>query len=847
MKLNSRLKTAGKPMQFRAWLLAGAAALMGVPHAAAAQAGQPPLPQERTITIGNAPLATAAQQRLNPTGRTITLTVPAKDGALYLGDIVLTIDANDRVSFASARALDLLSNIMAPTALETIRANLAGETPITPQDLSRVGVLTTYNPQTLELVFEIPSQFRAAQGVSIAPLDRMRLGDYSQPARFSAYLNARANLDYVHKGANEGLGDPIVYLDFASRLNGVVLETQGVWSPGADTEFQRQGSRLVYDDLKNVVRWAAGDLLPVSRSYQAAPSMAGVSFQRSYSALQPQLISRPRGSRSFALTRPSVVEVYINGQSVRRLQLQPGNYNLSDFPFTQGANDVRLAIIDDTGRTEVLRFNIFFDQSQLAAGLSEFGFYAGVKSELQADGPDYTDDWVVSGFYRRGLDDNVTVGANFQADSISQMVGAETVLGTDIGVFGAQFAISNLDVFGAGFSGALTYQRVIQRPGGQADAVNLSFEYRSEDFGPVGTLLPVNPFAFELAGGYTHAFSDDIYAGIDFRHSIGRDLQEDVSNVRTTFGWRLTANANLTADVIYEDGILGRNTAGLLSLTYRIGRYSSARAEYDTRDDRARVGFQTLRGQGVGSYNAAVDLERADYGSGFNANLNYIANRAEIGMSHFGTFEDMFGSALDERTSLRLGGSLAIADGAAALGRPIYDSFAMVRGHRTLDGAAVEVQPTPEGYLAASGVLGAGVAPNLASYTDQTIAIDAPDAEIGADLGQGSFKLYPPYRSGYLLTVGSDYYVSALGVMLDADGAPLSMVSGTAYEVGAEGKEPVTVFTNKVGRFSLNGLRPGRWEIRMLGDEPATYVIDVPENAENVIRFDALRPSGEEK
>lgn len=833
-------------MQLRAWLLASAAALIGVPVVVHAEAA-PPSTQERTITIGSAPLGQSSQQRVNPTGRTITLTAPAKDGALYLGDIVLTIDANDRITFASARALDLLANIMAPSALETIRANLAGETPITPEDLSRAGVIATYNPQTIELVFEIPSHLRAAQGVSIAPLDRMRLGEYSQPAGFSAYLNARGNLDYVHQGASEGLGDPIVFLDFASRLNGVVLETQGVWSPGADTEFQRQGSRLVYDDLKNVVRWSAGDLLPVARSYQAAPNMAGLSFQRSYSALQPQLISRPRGARSFALTRPSVVEVYINGQSVRRLQLQPGNYNLSDFPFTQGANDVRLAIIDDTGRTEVLRFNIFFDQSQLAAGLSEFGFYAGVKSELDVDGPNYSDDWVASGFYRRGLDDNLTVGANFQADSISSLVGVEAVVATDIGVFGAQAAVSDIDNFGKGFSSAVTYQRVIQRADGQADALNLSVEYRSEDFGPVGTFLPVNPFSFEVAGGYTHAFSDNIYAGVDFRHSFGRDLQEDVTNVRTTFGWRLTASANLTADVIYEDGILGRNTAGLLSLTYRIGRYSSARAEYDTRDDRARVGFQTLRGQGVGSYNASVDMERANFGSGLNANLNYIANRAEMGVSHFGTFENMFGSALDERTSFRLGGSLAVADGAVALGRPIYDSFAMVRPHRTLNGAAIEVQPTPDGYIAASGPMGAGVAPNMASYTDQTITIDAPDADIGADLGQGSFKLYPPYRAGYLLTVGSDYYVSALGVMLDADGAPLSMVSGTAHEVGAPDREPITVFTNRVGRFSLNGLRPGRWEIRMLGDQPATYAIDVPENAENVIRFDALRPSGEEK
>src|SRR3546814_5097814 len=69
--------------------------------------------------------------------------------------------------------------------------------------------------------------------------------------------------------------------------------------------------------------------------------------------------------------------VRVNCQLMRRVRLDPGPYDLSDFPTGYGANDVRLNIVDDTGKAETLRFNMFFDQNQLAAGRSEFALYAG--------------------------------------------------------------------------------------------------------------------------------------------------------------------------------------------------------------------------------------------------------------------------------------------------------------------------------------------------------------------------------------------------------------------------------------------------------------------------------------
>lgn len=846
LKLSSHPTAERSPRVRLGTLLAGCAAVATATASHAAnQPGQTTQVQDRRIVIESQGAADpTTPNRLNPTGRTVTLTVPAKDGAVYLGDIVLSIDANDRIEFSAQRLLDLLSNVVDPDSLRALQGSISGRTTLTPADFEAVGIQIRYNPQELSLDLQIASERRASRTVQVSPLDREQVGTFAPPAGFSAYVNVRGNVDYLWEGPNDGLQPPVLFLDGAARIGSVVAESEAIYQPGSNgVDFQRLGSRLVYDDTNNLVRWTAGDLQPISRGFQSSPDVAGLSIFRSYSVLQPQQIVRPRGDRSFRLDRPSTVEIQVNGQIVRRLQLQPGVYNLRDFPFTQGANDIRLSILDDAGRSEILRFNVFLDQTQLARGLTEFGLYAGVEAPLRANGPNYTDDFVVTGFVRHGVSDNLTLGANIQANGDSQMGGAEVVWAMPFGTIGANFSISNIDGFGSGRAALVTFQRLIQRPNGRSDSLSLFFESRSRNFGALGTIVPGNPYAWEVGGGYSHAFSDAVYGGVDGRYSHGRGNVRDAWNVRGTMGYRINDRLTLTSDLRWEQDTLGRRVSALFSLTVRLGRYSNARADYDTRFDRARLSFNSLHGQGVGSYNIAGDVERSNFGSGVNLTGNYYANRSEIGLSHFGTFAGDFGNSLNQRTSLRFATSLAIADGAVSMGRPIYDSFAIVRGHQSLRDAPVYLDPSPFGFTATTGMLGTGIHPSLSSYSERTITVDAPTAPVGIDLGQGSFRVFPPYRSGYILQVGSAYSITALGRLLNRDGEPIALLTGSATELAHPEREPVQIFTNRDGRFGAAGLAPGRWRIQMVDDARTTYVINVPENVEGVLRVGDLTPS----
>lgn len=781
-------------------------------------------------------------QKLNPTGRAVVLTVPAKDGGSYLGDVPVQIDVDDRLTFPAARVIQILSELLAPDVLEGLRTSFGGKTQVSAEDLAPVGIGVDYDPRTLELRFSIPTERRASRAVSVSALDRSRVGELLKPANFSAYLNLRSSMDLVEDGFDQGLREPVMLVDGALRLGPIVAESDAIWQPGAlGGDFQRLGSRFVFDDTRHLVRISAGDLESQARGFQSAPDIAGISIFRSYSVLNPQQVVRPRGDRAFRLDRASTVEVVVNGQQVRRLQLAPGNYNLRDFPFTQGGNDIRLNILDDTGRTEVVQFNLFVDQTQLAKGLSEFGLYAGVKAPLGSRGPRYSDDWIASGYYRRGLTDALTVGVNFQADADSRMGGVEAVVGTPFGTLGTNISFSKVDGIGSGHAFNATFQRLIQRPSGLGDTFNLFVERRSRRFAPVSFFLPDNPYKYELGGGYTHAFTASFFGGADVRFSKGRTGRPNVQNYRLSAGWRFSDRATLNAEARYQEDTLGREFSGFVSLIVRLGRYSTVRSDFDTRDNRFRASYQTLSGSGVGSYNVTADVERSDNGAGVSVNANYFANRAELGFSHFGTYSRGFGDSQNQRSTFRLGTSLALADGAVSLGRPIFDSFAIVRPHRSLGKADIVVDASTFGNAANSGSLRSATMPSLPSYSERTVPLDVRDAPPGTDIGQGSFRVFPSYRSGYVVTVGSDYNVTALGVMLDLDGQPVSLVSGTATEVAHPERPAQTVFTNRQGRFGATGLAPGKWRVEMLDAARSTFEIEIPQKATGVVQLGEIK------
>ena len=782
----------------------------------------------------------AQDVRLNATGRTMTIVVAVKDGANYLGDADAQITADDTILVSLPQITDLLARNLSPAKLAELRQvdNLGGFATL--DAFEKHGFVARFDKRAFELVITLATSDRAVRTIGLAELDRSVIGDFATPSGFSAYINVRGSLDYVFTGTDKGLSDPFFLFDGAARIAPFVLESEGGWN-GVEGKFTRTGTRLVYDDPKRLVRWTAGDLQPETRGFQGLVDVAGISLTRSYALLEPQRNVAPRGGRTFSISRDATVEAFVNGRSVRTLRLQPGTYNVSDFPFAQGGNDVSLVIVDDTGQRETISFSTFIERTQLAPGLSEFNINLGVLSH-NGEGVSYTTDPAFTGFYRRGLTENLTVGGNFQYARHSYLAGVEAVLGTPLGTLGGDFAYSQVSGIGSGWAANFSLERVTQNTKGSSSLL-ATVELRSRRFGAVEQLTPDNPYDYNVSLSYNRSIGVRSFAGIQARYAHGRGSIVDEKSIRANYGLRLGKFTNLTFDVEWDKGARGDDKSFRISLVRRFGQRSSGRAEYDSRDNSVRLGMQSSGGYGVGSWSASGNLDIGAEDVALNAAANYVANRADLGLAYSAAYSPDSRSITDQRASLRFASSLAFAGGSFAVGRPINDSFAIVRPYKGGKGINIEVDPTQQGAQARSGALGPALYGQLTSYSPRTLTYDVPDAPPGMDLGTGALRTLAPYRSGYVVVVGSDYNAMIVGTLKTKAG-PLSLQSGHVEEVGGEHRR-VDVFTNREGRFAAAGLKPGKWRIEMGSAPPVIYDIVIPADAKGVVRVGDLVPTDE--
>jgi len=765
---------------------------------------------------------------------TFAVTLPLIDGGLLIGEVNAFSAIDGEISLPTARLIDLIGPRLNDNARERLRTELAGRVSI---DLATAAMLETpivYDAEKLELAVAIAADLRAQRGVSLVDTDLLRRGPVETPAGFSAFVTARSSIDYVHQSQTDqtGFGNAQVVLSGAVRAGGIVAETLALWRPDdPGPDFQRQASRLVYDDVGSPLRIVAGDLLVVPRLFQNAPDAAGLAIVRSYQLLQPMRIVRPSGGQSFQLTVPSAVDILVNGRSARRLRLEPGNYNVRDFPFAQGGNDIRVLVDQGAGPREVLHYSVFYDTAQLQKGLDEFAFYAGVKSNLEPSGPVYSDDWLVSGFYRRGLSETLTGGAHFQADAHTAMGGFEGLWSSQIGLFGGDVAVSHADGFGMGWAASATFERQFAGAG----TFDLRFESRSREFAPLGALPPSNPFAWEASAAVSHTFSERFYAGADVSYSKGRGVLPDRAYYRANVGYQLTDRLEFELNGTYEESPEYSGFSVFATLNFRFTERSNGRAEYDSRYQRGRLAYSTFQGQDVGAWDVSLDANHGDTGGDFNAVGNYTTERTLLGLTHFTTWDEHFDSITDQRTSARAAFSLAFADGSLALARPILNGFAIIEPHGSARGGHLVVNPAEVGHVAQSGTLGPAVVPDLSAYSEREVYLEPIGMPVGYDIGSGAYRFEAPYRGGYRIVVGSDYWMTASGKLLRADRRPLTYVGGEAQDMSDPERAPVTFFTSSDGRYAISGVKPGRWRLTMSTDPPTVYEIEVRETADGLV------------
>ncbi len=826
----------------------GKKALLGYTAVAAVLAAPQTTVAEVTRIFSDEPIATAPREIvLDASQQDVELVVPVRERG-PLGQATILIGADNAVKVRAADLIGLLSRIITPDAVLALTNATDARGYLTPEAVRPLGFDLIFDPGLLDIAVTIPLEARQRQTLGFgfdANTEAPTVTDTPEP--FAAYINYRASLDYLHEslGAREaGLQAPRFDLDVNGTIGRVAFENQLTVDSDSETSFQRNASRLIFDQPDKALRWTLGDLVPEGTSFQSASDIAGLSLARLYSLRTNDRFVTSRSSRTVTLREPSTVEIRVNGAVARTLVLQPGTYDLRDLPLTQGANAVEIVIEGPSGAREVIAFDFFSDTTLLGTGVDEFYVSAGIRAPREGGEIDYQEeDPIISGFYRRGITEQFTVGANVQATKDASLVGAELVYGGEWGLTALDVSASNRDGQGSGFAARVEHRmfREMEELNGR-ESFDVSFEYRSPEFGPIEAIGPSTNYSFQTAARYSRPLSRRLVASIGADYAVGRDQLEDRYGFSAFGTWRLDFETNVNFGATYSSNALaGEESNIFVNFTRRFGSRSSVSAGAETRNGLVRAAYARAPEKSVNDWAYNIDVSRTDESVGVNGSALYIANRGEFEINHASVF-DGEGEVSSQQTSLRAFGSVGYAGGRFGLGRRVYDSFALVSGHKSLGQRPVLIRGVSAlEESARSGPLGPAMVP-LGSYYSQTVPYDVEDLPIGYDLGSGLFQVQPRLHSGYTLTVGSDYYVTASGAMLDEQGEPVGLRSGRAVSLDDPDAPQPMVITNRTGRFAVSGLSAGRWRITLVGEPALVYEIVVPDTT--LYRAGDLRPTG---
>ena len=755
------------------------------------------------------------------------------------GTFLYSIDRQSWLSFANGH--------FAPEVIERIADAGDGHTiPVVAFIEEFIDIF--FDPAALEIKIDLADSRRQTREVSLRR-NGINLSNYDLPGR-SAYLNFNLQQDYRWNSnlAGEDSLDTLVDIDGAMTLFGnprLVLEggASRYFDDSFNSGWRRSEIRLIHDDMQRALRYSVGDIYYRATEFQRSPPLLGLSIERAFSEIQPQRNITPTGTRSFTLSQLSTVEIYVNGLFQNTLRLEPGRYDLSDFAVNAGVNEVSLLITDPSGQQRRIEFSLFSDPSLLTRGLSEFSFNAGYQRGV-ADvaggiGYDY-DAPALSGFYRYGVTDYLTLGASIQGTALQQIAGGEVSLSTPLGILAGNLSASELEGVGRGAAASLRWSYDFLIGGGRPHELDLVAVARDDLYTYFGQELPGLQSKSELRARYSAAGPFASYISVSARYAEPFDEIEPVDKVYSFNVTRRFGPVNFSLRLEQEVAEISEARA-ILRFSVPIGERQLGSAQWDTFDQSGELTLGRLQRDVVGDFSGGLAL-RSSAGS-YRADLGafYTGNRFQVGLDHTYTQFDGAGEEPDQLSTMRLGSSLAYADGAVALGRPIQDSFIMVRRHKSLDGSRILVDERQDGHAAVADRFGPAVVPAVGSYVTRRVRWEAESAPFGYDMGDIEANAFPLYRSGMTYMVGSEASITVIGQVQDTRGQPIAMTVGKISAIDGRELPTVTTFTNKIGRFVAQGLAPGDYQIVFPDRGNLTVEFRIEEGAVGMIELGLIR------
>ncbi|BDX05956.1 fimbria/pilus outer membrane usher protein [Planctobacterium marinum] len=594
-----------------------------------------------------------------------------------------------------------------------------------------------------------------------------------------------------------------------------------------DQEVYRGDITLFKDNFSKPRRFEIGDLSSFNKGHLPAVNAGGIGISTPYQQLQPLKRISPTNSQEFYMRLAGEVQVVVNGNIVAKVRLNPGRYDLNDLPLSTGQNDVEVIAIYVNGERESFTFNTFFNSQLLEEGLTIWAFNIGYPSQFRDFRYDYLDPLVMTGFYETGITNTLSAGVNALYVDGDFLVGTSATAGTAWGNFTLRMTTSEYQSTPGSSISIDTEHTVLGSSDFGVPNLRLSYQSRKDFVQSPWLENPTTGNDESWSVNYSWFITDKIDFNLNARRT--RNSNDVTSeNISAQLNWRYKS---MRVSVQYQrqkNDSLVTDDEDSLFINFNWSAFDNQsltrkRVDYRSQNNNLRASYAKINRNYQDDWGYSIEANKTDELEAVTLSSSYTHNRFRADMTARTQQREGLSRSNDYR--LNLSSSVAIADGKIGIGSNVQTPFAIIDVHPTLKKAEVQINPSPTGQSLGSANTELAGLVNLGSgFTENIVNINALNVPLGYDWGPGTYNIVGGTNTGHVLTIGSDLSYTALGYVKDAENNPVSLQRGTITGEGIS----ATLFTNRKGRFVVEGVGVGKYEIKF-GEATATIEIKASE------------------
>ncbi|WP_427913849.1 fimbria/pilus outer membrane usher protein [Ramlibacter sp. MMS24-I3-19] len=589
--------------------------------------------------------------------------------------------------------------------------------------------------------------------------------------------------------------------DLNVRMGEVLLRQESrVDSGDLQRGFTRGRTQAIVDEPAQARRWIAGDVLSSAGPYGTAITGAGLQVAKVWN-MAPDSVRQTRGSIRTTTALPAQVELTVDGTTVYRGDVGPGPVEFNNLQFAGGQRDLRLIVTDVSGRRTVVDQPFFFADTALAAGVHDYAYFVGKRSELGTRNQWQYKEAAAQAFHRYGLNDRVTIGVGGEANADFASIGSGATLRTEtLGLFSLDRLANRDRVEGrtrTGWSGRYTFQTPL--------------------FTAIGGLR-----VFDRQFRSFSTASDAAFPTRDTRFSLSRavgstSVSVEWARTQTDTETRMTAalrlyrslgNSSLVSAELRTTQLDGQRQNGI-GVVYRKyldqGQWAGGSVDLtgSTRTSSVEVGRQTPQDEGVGYRALLSDISQPGRDSQAAALVSTL-NLRPATLELTTTSENGGGGTYGE---LALTGAMVAVDSHIGLSRQVNDSFLLARLGVPQPGVQILLNNQVQGTTDTDGQL---FIPNVAAFDRQDLSVNDKQVPITYQLGRRSIVVAPQYRSGAIVDFGMRKQRGLAGKAWNVRGGRRSPLGGQAWTMrGPSGA--FTIESSSTGDFYVEDAAPGTY------------------------------------